>query len=172
MRKELVHMVLKPDALEFGLRDSIVQELQQEEGVIVASRRLILSVSQIESIYPNFLNVRAKPVVFAYFTSRETEHFAIIGPPGLHERLDVFKGQTGTGQGIRGKYYTRYTKLSHSELQEWLSGTLSNAEDIDLEMFGRDIIHTADTQAESISGLKAILLPSQIELIRLNGFAL
>lgn len=170
MQKELVHAMLKPDTLEFGLRNVVIQELQKEECEIVASRRLVLSFSQISSIYPRFSNTRAKPVVFAYFTSRETEHFAILGQHGLHERLDVIKGQTGTGKGIRGKYYTRYTKLSHPELQEWLSGTLSNAEDIDLEMFGRDIIHIADTQSDSLAGLRAILCPYQLESIRLKGF--
>ncbi|MFH1455275.1 MAG: hypothetical protein ABIF22_03080, partial [bacterium] len=70
---------------------------------------------------------------------------------------------------IRGKYYTRYTRLSDSELQEWLSGTLSNAEDIDLEMFGRDILHVADTLSDSLNGLRAVLLPTQLELIRKRG---
>ena len=120
-------------------------------------------------IYSHFSNARAKPVVFAYFTSRETEHLALVGPVGLHERLDVIKGQTGSGKGIRGKYYTRYTRLSDSELQEWLSGTLSNAEDIDLEMFGRDILHVADTPSDSLNGLRAVLLPTQLELIRKRG---
>jgi len=168
-QKELVHAMLKPDALEFGLMDVIIRELQQEECEIVASRRLILSLSQIGAIYPRFSNVRAKPVVFAYFTSHETEHLAIIGSTGLHERLDVIKGQTGSGKGIRGKYYTRYTRLSESELQKWLDGTLSNAEDIDLEMFGRDILHVSDTESDSIAGLKTILYPSQLDLIRQKG---
>ncbi len=170
MQKELVHVMLKPDTLEFGLRDIVIRELQKEECEIVASKRLILSFSQISSIYPRFSNTRAKPVVFAYFTSRETEHLAILGSVGLHERLDVIKGQTGTGKGIRGKYYTRYTKLNSSELQEWLSGTLSNVEDIDLEMFGRDILHVADNQADSIVGLRAILSFSQLDLILAKGF--
>jgi nucleoside diphosphate kinase len=172
MIKELVHVMLKPDALEFGLRDIIIQELQKGEGEIITSRRLVLSLEQISSIYSNFSNDRAKPVVFAYFTSRETEHLAIIGSEELHKRLDVIKGQTGTGNGIRGKYYTRYTKLSPLELQEWLSGTLSNAEDIDLEMFGRDIIHTADTQPESLAGLRAVMTPPQLDLIRFKGFGI
>lgn len=38
-QKELVHTMLKPDALEFGLRDVIIRELQQEECEIVASKR-------------------------------------------------------------------------------------------------------------------------------------
>jgi len=113
MIKELVHVMLKPDALEFGLRDIIIQELQQGGGEIITSRRLVLSLKQISSIYSNFSNDRAKPVVFAYFTSRETEHLAIIGSEGLHKRLDVIKGQTGTGNGIRGKYYTRGKGVSH-----------------------------------------------------------
>ncbi|MFH1454855.1 MAG: hypothetical protein ABIF22_00830, partial [bacterium] len=142
---EVAHAMLKPDALESGLRDTVIQELLSGGCEIVVSRRFTLNLNQIASIYSHFSNARAKPVVFAYFTSRETEHLALVGPVGLHERLDVIKGQTGSGKGIRGKYYTRYTRLSDSELQEWLSGTLSNAEDIDLEMFGRDILHVADT---------------------------
>ena len=84
MQKELVHVMLKPDTLEFGLRDIVIRELQKEECEIVASKRLILSFSQISSIYPRFSNTRAKPVVFAYFTSRETELLAILGSVGIH----------------------------------------------------------------------------------------
>ena len=169
MVREIAHAMLKPDALEYGLRETIIQELLGGECEIIASRRLVLDLSQITAIYSHFSNARAKPVVFAYFTSRETEHLALLGPAGLHDRLDVIKGQTGSGKGIRGKYYTRYTKLSESELQEWLAGTLSNAEDIDLEMFGRDILHVSDTQSDSITGLKTILCPSQLDLIRQRG---
>lgn len=169
MVQEIAHAMLKPDALEYGLRKIILQELLKGECEIIASRRLVLNLDQIAAIYSHFSNVRAKSVVFAYFTSRETEHLALLGSKGLHDRLDVIKGQTGSGKGIRGKYYTRYTRLKESELQEWLDGTLSNAEDIDLEMFGRDILHVSDTESDSIAGLKTILHPSQLDLIRQKG---
>ena len=158
-----------PDALEFGLRDVVIDELLKADCEIVASKRFVLNLEQISAIYSHFSNKRAKPIVFRYFTSRVTEHLALVGPVGLHYRLDVIKGQTGSGKGIRGKYYTRYTRLSQSELQQWLDGTLANAEDIDLEMFGRDILHVSDTQSDSINGLKTILNPSQIDLIRQLG---
>lgn len=169
MIREVAHAMLKPDALECGLREIVINELLQGDCEIIASKRLILDLGQISAIYSHFSNLRAKPVVFAYFTSRETEHLALVGAVGLHDRLDVIKGQTGSGKGIRGKYYTRYTRLSDSELSEWLSGTLSNVEDIDLEMFGRDILHVSDTPSDSVRGLKTILLPSQLELIRQMG---
>lgn len=171
MKKELVHAMLKPDALEYGLRDTVIAELQQEgQCEVIVSRRLILDSSQIEAIYSRFSNKRAKPVVFNYFTSRETEHLAIGGGPGLHHHLDVVKGQTGTGRGIRGKYYTRYTRLSPEELEEWLAGTLVNATDIDLEMFGRDILHVADTIEDSLRGLREIMTVDQLNLVRLKGY--
>lgn len=172
MQKELVHVMLRPDALELGLRDVVIRELQQEECEILVSRRLILNLNQIESIYPRFPNARAKPTVFAYFTSRETEHFAIEGAPSLHERLNVVKGRTGTGKGIRGRYYTEYTRLNPSEFQEWLSGSIPNTDGVDLEMFGRGILHVADTQSESFDGLKTILCSCQLETIRLRGFSI
>ena len=169
MIREVAHAMLKPDALESGLRDVIIEELLRGDCEIVASKRFVLDLEQISAIYSHFSNERARPVVFRYFTSRETEHLALVGPVGLHDRLDVIKGQTGSGKGIRGKYYTRYTRLSESELQQWLDGTLANAEDIDLEMFGRDILHVSDTQSDSIVGLKTILCPSQLDLIRRMG---
>lgn len=163
--------MLKPDALEYGLRETILAELQQEgECEIITSVKLIMNMSQIEAIYPRFKDKRAKPAVFAYFTSHETEHLAIMGEPGLYERLDAVKGQTGTGRGIRGKYYTRYTRLTPEELEKWLKGTLINIGDIDLEMFGRDILHVADTIEDSLRGLSVIMSPDQLRLIRLKGF--
>lgn len=157
MHNELAHVMLKPDTLASGLREVVLHELEQSGSYIVASRRLTLSLAQIEVIYPNFPNLRAKPFVFAYFTSRATEHFAFAGELGLHARLHQAKGQTGTGMGIRGKYYTRYTRLSQAELDEWLCGTLPETANIDLEMFGRDILHVADNPVDSFRGLRAIM---------------
>lgn len=157
--------MLKPDTLSSDLRETILRELSLSGGKIVVSKRLTLTLAQIEAIYPNFPNPRAKPFVFAYFTSRETEHFAFAGDVGLHGRLHAAKGQTGTGKGIRGKYYTRYTRLSRAELDEWLNGTLPEAVDIDLEMFGRDILHVADNQEDSLRGLHAILDATEINRV-------
>lgn len=172
MRLEIAHAMLKPETLRSDLRDIVIRELSKGDCEIVASRRLTLSLEQIATVYSHFSNLRAKPVIFNYFTSNETEHLALVGPVGLHNRLDEIKGQTGTDKGIRGKYYTKYTRLSEAELQKWLKGTLANAEDIDLEMFGRDIVHVSDTEPESIADLRVILLPAQLEAIRARGVAI
>ena len=169
MRSELAHVMLKPDTLTSGLRETVLRELRQSGGRIVAAKRLTLSLAQIEAIYPNFPNPRAKPFVFAYFTSHETEQFAFAGDPGLHDRLHEAKGQTGTGKGIRGKYYTRYTRLSQEELDEWLNGTRLESAEINLEMFGRDILHVADNSVDSLRGLRAVLNEQDIGLIREIG---
>jgi nucleoside diphosphate kinase len=169
MKREVAHAMLKPDTLESGLEDVVIKELLGGGCEIIVSKKFILDMDQISAIYSTFSNKIAKPVVFNYFTSRLTRHLALIGSEGLHDRLDVIKGQTGSGQGIRGKYYTRYTRLSESELAEWLAGTLANAEDIDLEMFGKDILHVADTPSDSIRGLRAVLDPDQLQLLRKNG---
>ena len=163
---EVVHVMLKPDTLSSGLRETILEQLGVSGGKVVVSKRLTLTLDQIEAIYPNFPNPRAKPFVFAYFTSRETEHLAFAGDVGLHGRLHAAKGQTGTDRGIRGKYYTRYTRLSQTELDEWLRGTLPEAVDIDLEMFGRDILHVADNQEDSLRGLQAILDATEFSHLR------
>jgi nucleoside diphosphate kinase len=170
MHNELAHVMLKPDTLLSGLREVVLRELEPSGGHIVANERLTLSLSQIGAIYPDFPNPRAKPFVFAYFTSRETEHFAFVGGQGLHSRLNEAKGETGTGKGIRGKYYTYYTRLSQALLDEWLCGTLPETANIDLEMFGRDILHVAATQADSLRGIHAIMGEQNLRLIRERGF--
>ena len=169
MHSELAHVMLKPDTLASGLSETVLRELGQCGGRILAAKRLTLTLAQIDAIYPNFPNPRAKPFVFAYFTSRETEHFAFAGDPGLHHRLHEAKGRTGTGRGIRGKYYTRYTRLSQAELDEWLAGTRAESAQIDLEMFGRDILHVADNSADSLRGLRAVMNEQDIEMIREMG---
>jgi hypothetical protein len=155
--QEIVHVMLKPDTLASGLRETVLRELEKSGGRYVVSSRLTLNLSQIEAIYPHFPNPRAKPFIFAYFTTRETEHFAFVGHLGLHCRMHEAKGKTGSGRGIRGRYYTRYTHLSQSELDEWLHGTLPATAEIDLEMFGRDILHIADNAVDSLRGLNAIM---------------
>lgn len=162
--------MLKPETLLSGLREVVLRELGASGGHIVASERLTLSSSQIEAIYPDFPNPRARPFVFAYFTSRETEHFAFVGGQGLHSRLNEAKGETGTGKGIRGKYYTYYTRLSQPLLEEWLCGTLPEIADIDLEMFGRDILHVAANQTDSLRGLHAIMGEQNVRLMPEGGF--
>jgi nucleoside diphosphate kinase len=164
MNKEIVHVMLKPDTLEFGMRDVILSELLGLGGKLIVAKRLILSLAQISEIYFDFDNERAKKAVFHYFTTRETEHLAFIGEPGIHQTYQQAKGRPGKG-GIRGKYYTRYTKLTPEELANWFRGTLANIEDIDLEMFARDILHIPNSVDRSKRGLLIVLDSDQIQLI-------
>jgi len=168
MDQEIVHVMLKPDTLEFGMRDVILAELLSLGGKLVAAKRLVLSLAQISEIYSDFNNERAKKAVFYYFTTRETEHLAFIGEPGIHQRYHQAKGKPGKG-GIRGKYYTRYTKLTPEELADWFDGTLANIEGIDLEMFARDILHVPNTIEKSKRGLSVVLGSDQIQLIESLG---
>ncbi len=165
MLDEIVHIMLKPDTLECGIRNVILDELLKVGGSLIFSKRLVLTMSQISVIYPHFGNERAKGAVFHYFTSRETEHLAFGGPKGIHARYQEAKGKTGTGIGIKGKYYTRYTKLTEDELRKWFDGTLENIQDIDLEMFGRDILHIPNSPEESINDIFSVFEPCEIAVI-------
>ena len=165
MVSEIVHVMLKPDTLEFGMRDTILRELLAVGGELVFAKKLVLNLKQIADIYPYFDNDRAKPTVFHYFTTRETEHLAFVGIPGIHLKYQKAKGKTGTGVGIKGKYYTRYTKLTEAELKSWFEGTLLNMEAVDLQMFGRDIIHVPNCPSESVNDLLSILDPSEVRAI-------
>lgn len=164
MDQEIVHVMLKPDTLEFGMRDVILSELLSIGGKLVAEKRLVLSLAQISEIYSDFDNERAKKAVFHYFTTRETEHLAFVGEPGIHQKYQQSKGRPGKG-GIRGKYYTRYTQLTPEELDDWFRGTLVNLEAIDLEMFARDILHVPNSVEKSKRGLSIVLDSCQIQLI-------
>ncbi len=166
MSEELVHIMLKPDTLESGMRDTILEEILRIGGKLIASKKTVLSLSQISQIYPDFVNLRAKDTVFQYFTTRETEHLALVGEKGIHQTYQTSKGKPGQG-GIRGKYYTRYTKLTKEELADWFKGTLFNIEAIDLEMFARDILHVPNSPERSRRGLIAVLDPAQIQELRM-----
>ncbi len=168
MNKEVVHIMLKPETLEGDMREIILGELLEIGGRLISSKRVILDMYQISEIYNNFRNERAKPVVFKYFTSKETEHLAFVGTKGIHKKYQNAKGKPGAG-GIRGKYYTKYTKLSQEDVESWLEGTLVNIEDIDLEMFARDILHVPNSTEDSKRGLLSVFDESQISLIRDEG---
>lgn len=155
MSLELVHVMLKPDTLESGMRDIILKELLKIGGHLLLSKRIILNQTQLSDIYSDFKNIRAKKTVFQYFTAKETEHLAFIGERGIHKSYQEAKGKPGVS-GIRGKFYTRYTKLSPKELNKWLEGSLVNSTAIDLEMFGRDILHVPNSPEESKRGLRAV----------------
>lgn len=163
---EIAHVMFKPETLAIGIRDTILREIISVAGTPRMSRRLVLCYPQICAIYPDFPNKRARPFVFKYFTSLESEHFAFVGTPGIHQILHSVKGATGTGIGIRGKYYTNYTRLTEVDLDRWLEGTLPNESDIDLEMFGRDILHVADHEIDSLRGLTSIFGEEEIRQLR------
>lgn len=157
MRREVVHVMLKPDTLERGLRDVIVAELEGIAGPVFASKKLILGRHQIEEIYSRFPNPYSKAFVFNYFTSQYTEHLAFLGEGDLHDRIHKAKGRTGSGVGIRGRYFSDYVHYTQLDIEKWLEGTSDRAEEIDVEMFGRDILHVADNQVDSMRGLEAVM---------------
>lgn len=159
---EFVYVMLKPDTLEFKIRDIILKELVNVGGQLIASKTLILNLDQISIIYSEFPNERAKKAVFHYFTTRKTEHLIFMGEKGIHEKYQIAKGKTGTGIGIKGRHYTRYTKLTPIELEQWFEGTLTDIYDIDLEMFGRDILHIPNSPDESRSSIQAIFSDSDL----------
>lgn len=164
MKNEVVHVMLKPDTLERGIRDAIVAELEAVAGRVAFSVKLVLDHSQIQAIYSRFPNPLSKAFVFNYFTSRQTEHLVFVGPEGLHRTIHKVKGKTGSGMGIRGKYFSEYVHYTQTDVDKWLQGTSDRAEEIDLEMFGRDILHVADDQADSMQGIEAVFGQAFLEI--------
>ena len=166
MKIEVVHVMLKPDTLARGLRDTIVKELETVAGPVFLAKRMRLTLEQISEVYSRFPNPHSRKFVFNYFTSGDTEHLAFVGTDDLHLRIHKTKGKTGSGLGIRGKYFSDYVHYTKKDVDSWLLGTSDRAEEIDVEMFGRDILHVADNQEDSIRGLKAVLGPGFIEIAR------
>lgn len=169
MKTEMVHVMLKPDTLARGLRDTIVGELEAVAGPVFLAKRLKLNLEQISQIYSRFPNPHSRRFVFNYFTSSDTEHLIFFGTKGLHARIHTIKGRTGSGIGIRGKYFSDHVHYSEADVEAWLAGTSDRAEEIDVEMFGRDILHVADNQEDSIRGLKAVLGSQFVEIARALG---
>lgn len=165
MKSEVVHVMLKPDTLERGIRDKIVRELEAVAGPVFVATRMRLTLEQIEAIYIRFPNPHSKDFVFNYFTSRDTEHLAFLGSGDLHGIIHRIKGGVRSGTGIRGKYFCNYIRYTKEDVEAWLQGTSSRAEEIDLEMFGRDILHVADNQEDSIRGLQAVMGPRFIDIM-------
>lgn len=64
MCREFVYIMLKPDTLEFKIRDIILKELVNVGGQLIASKTLILNLDQISIIYSEFPNERAKKPYF------------------------------------------------------------------------------------------------------------
>jgi nucleoside diphosphate kinase len=166
MKTEVVHVMLKPDTLARGLRDTIVGEIEAVAGPVFLAKRMRLTLEQISEIYSRFPNPHSRRFVFNYFTSSDTEHLVFVGSEGLHMRVHKIKGRTGSVEGIRGKYFSDYVHYTKEDVDAWLAGTSDRAEEIDVEMFGRDILHVADNQEDSIRGLKAVLGPQFTEIAR------
>lgn len=169
MKTEVVHVMLKPDTLARGLRDDIIGELEAVAGPVFLAKRTRLTLEQISEIYSRFPNPHSRRFVFNYFTSRDTEHLIFLGTEGLHSRIHKIKGRTTSGEGIRGKYFSDYVHYSRADIEDWLAGTSDRPEEIDIEMFGRDILHVADNQEDSIRGIKAVLGPQFNDFIGALG---
>ncbi|MCX6155155.1 MAG: NUDIX hydrolase [Candidatus Kapabacteria bacterium] len=153
---ELVHVVLKPDALEYGLEDVLVKEFENFGAVLIAKKRKRLNLSDFSIIYHDFSHESSRQMVSTYLTENDTVHLALVGKPGMHKILNANKGKTSGGVGLRGKYIKWHTQLSESDWQDWLAGKHSNQDKISLEMFCRNLIHISPDVHTSLRGLEAV----------------
>ena len=153
---EIVHVMLKPDALEHDLEMTLLEELELLGGRIVFQKRMRLSMEQLRIIYYDFDYPAAEERVFGYLTDNDTHHLAVAGPVGFHEHLNRAKGKTGSGKGLRGKYVTWYTLLDAVAWDQWRSREHPQQDLIDLELFCRNLLHVAPTQEASLNGFRMI----------------
>ncbi len=153
---EIVHVMLKPDALEHGLEETLIGEFEQLGGHVVFQKRMKLSMEQLRVIYYDFDYPAAEEKVFKYLTENETHHVALAGSAGLHNLLNQAKGKTGSGKGLRGKYVTWYTPLDTVAWNQWRGGEHPQQGTIDLELFCRNLLHVASNQTASLNGLRMI----------------
>lgn len=158
-QQEIVHVMLKPDSLEAGLRDDILKEIMNCGCELVLSKKLTLNLNQIESIYSNFEDKKAKTAVLAFYISKPTEHLVFCGEKGLHDLILDIKGSMINKTGIRGKYVSR-EKMTRDELISIVDGVLPKAKEsvdyIDFNFFGIDILHSADDQNESCRAICSV----------------
>lgn len=166
---EIVHIMLKPEALKSGLRKTVLKNILSNDCKIILSRKLRLNIYQINEIYANFEDRKAKCAVLAYYISKQTEHFAIIGHHELHEKILKRKGSIDKNTGIRGKYHIK-EKMTSQKLLHKINGVLPGVEEsvkyIDFNFFGRDLLHSADTQKESWRAINAIFTKKELNYIK------
>lgn len=168
---EIVHIMLKPEALKSCLRKTILKKILDNGCRIILSKKLKLNIYQINEIYANFEDRKAKCAVLAYYISRQTEHFAVIGHNGLHEKILEQKGSIYKNTGIRGKYHIK-EKMTSQKLFNKIKGVLPGVEEsvnyIDFNFFGRDLLHSSDTQKESWRAINAIFTKKELDYIKMS----
>lgn len=153
---EIVHVMLKPDALEYGMVDKLISEIEALGGKVIFQKRMKLSLEQLRIIYFDFNYPTAEEKVFSYLTGNDTYHLAVVGHTGLHDVLNHTKGKTGSKEGLRGKYVTWYTPLDKTAWEEWRKGIHPNQTQINLELFCRNLLHVAPNQTASLNGLYSV----------------
>lgn len=154
---ELVHVMLKPDAIENGLENDVIQDLLFLGGKLILQKRLKLNRQQVEQIYFDFTFDSAREYVFRYLTTNETLHLAFVGESGLHDKFNQAKGKTGSNQGLRGKYISQYIKLDKTAYGLWLQNKHPEQEVINAEMFCRNLLHIAPSADASKKGIEIII---------------
>ena len=154
--RELVYVMLKPDALEHGLEDAVTNDLELLGGVLCAQLTCRLSQEQIHVIYHDFNHPKSQEMVFNYLTENATTHLVFHCPPNSHELFNAAKGETGTNEGLRGKYVTWYTPLDEAARDGWLRGEHGMQDKISLEMFCRNLLHVAPEPETSVRSIEAV----------------
>lgn len=153
---ELVHVMLKPDAVERQLEDLIISDLLAEGGKLIFRKKIKLSIEQVKIIYSDFSFKSAEQQFFEFLTQSETLHLAFVGKPGLHDKYNSLKGSTKEKTGVRGKYISEIIQLTEAEYQTWLSGKHEKQSEINMEMFCKNLIHVAPDKLASKKDLENI----------------
>lgn len=155
---ELVYAMIKPDCLENGLENSVINDLIDLGGTLVFKKKLRLSLEKVKVIYFDFTFDSAKDLVFSYLSEKETLHLAFVGEKGITEKFNQAKGITGSGEGLRAKYIKEYTKINKEEFNLWLENKHPKQDEVNLEMFCRNLIHVAPTIEASRKSLEMVLV--------------
>ena len=153
---ELVYVMLKPDCLENNLQDSVINDLIDLGGILLARASLTLKKEQVELIYSDFNFDPQRDLVFDYLANNETIHLVFVGSQGIHTVFNEAKGKTGDKVGLRAKYIKDFTKLNHTEFQNWLNCKHPNQDKITLEMFCCNLLHEAPDSSSSLKVIKSI----------------
>lgn len=154
---ELVHVMFKPDAVEAGLVNVIIDDLVSSGALLIDKFDVYLNEDQIKVIYSDIKDKNIFSLIKEYLFGKKTVHCVFKGKPGTHELLNKMKGRVGSdGYGIRMKYVHNYTHLNRDQWNLWINGKHPNQVDINKEMFCYNLLHVANDQVSSLNGLDII----------------
>jgi nucleoside diphosphate kinase len=158
-RVEFGFAMIRPDSLELGLDEPIIERLE-ESGISVAKRSIhVMDEADVDSLYPYLHDRSFYPSMKAGMVGRRVMSLIMVGGPGIAERLKTAKGRVSEPSGSIRADYSGGHLLTGALYERFLRGILSEADKKTPEwrdVMRNDRVHSDESPEETANSIRVM----------------